>query len=411
MHFPLKLKQNFQRIPLQIWVIFAGSLIFSIGSSMAWPFLNIYLRERLNLPLRTTTLLISLRAVTGILASFIAGTICDKFGRRGVMLASLLGGTVYYFLMVYAQTIWQFAILMGIWGAMDLFYPIGSNSMIADMVKAEDRLEVYSLMRMVNNAGIAIGPIFGGILAIKSYSLIFYSASIGYFISFVIFLFTVKETLQKRTITGNEVKIPTKGYHDVLKDGVFVSTILMAVFIYMGSSIVFNLLSLYASETYGILESQISYVFTVNALMCVFLQLGAMKFTVRIHPMLVMVISSLFYTVGLLLYVVCANVIWYCICMGILTIGELLMSPTMLALTAKRAPADARGRYMSIYNLSHPIGNAFGPALAGLLYDQFIPQSIWYSAGFYCLIAAIGFSVLYRKNKDASWLQKISIDE
>ncbi|HRY20550.1 MAG TPA: MFS transporter, partial [Flexilinea sp.] len=69
------------------------------------------------------------------------------------------------------------------------------------------------------------------------------------------------------------------------------------------------------------------------------------------------------------------------------------------------------GRYMSIYNLSHPIGNAFGPALAGLLYDQFIPQSIWYSAGFYCLIAAIGFSVLYRKNKDASWLQKISIDE
>ena len=75
MHFPLKLKQNFQRIPLQIWVIFAGSLIFSIGSSMAWPFLNIYLRERLNLPLRTTTLLISLRAVTGILASFVAGTI------------------------------------------------------------------------------------------------------------------------------------------------------------------------------------------------------------------------------------------------------------------------------------------------------------------------------------------------
>ena len=78
------------------------------------------------------------------------------------MLASLLGGTVYYFLMVYAQTIWQFAILMGIWGAMDLFYPIGSNSMIADMVKAEDRLEVYSLMRMVNNAGIAIGRFSAG---------------------------------------------------------------------------------------------------------------------------------------------------------------------------------------------------------------------------------------------------------
>ena len=199
---------------------------------------------------------------------------------------------------------------------------------------------------------------------------------------------------------GNEVKIPTKGYHDVLKDGVFVSTILMAVFIYMGSSIVFNLLSLYASETYGILESQISYVFTVNALMCVFLQLGAMKLTVRIHPMLVMVISSLFYTVGLLLYVVCANVIWYCICMGILTIGELLMSPTMLALT-KNTVGCPREEIWYLQSFS-PIGNAFGPALASL-YDQFIPQSIWYSFWFYCLISfAIGFQCLPKESKDAS---------
>jgi MFS family permease len=127
------------------------------------------------------------------------------------MLASLLGGTVYYFLMVYAQTIWQFAVLMGIWGAMDLFYPIGSNSMIADMVKAEDRLEVYSLMRMVNNAGIAIGPIFAEYWQLKSYSPDFLFGIDRVFYLLRYFLFTVKETLQKRPVMGNEVKIPTRG--------------------------------------------------------------------------------------------------------------------------------------------------------------------------------------------------------
>ena len=97
-----------------------------------------------------------------------------------------------------ASSIWQFAILMGIWGALDLFYPVGSNAMIADLVPQEDRLEAYSLLRMMYNAGFAVGPIVGGILAARSYALIFHAAAIGYAISFVISILTIKETLHKK---------------------------------------------------------------------------------------------------------------------------------------------------------------------------------------------------------------------
>ena len=66
-----KLIYFFNRFPLQLWLVFLGNFIISVASSMSWPFLNIYLRQRLGLPLHLSTLLASTRAVTGIAASLI----------------------------------------------------------------------------------------------------------------------------------------------------------------------------------------------------------------------------------------------------------------------------------------------------------------------------------------------------
>ena len=91
------MKNNLSKYPRQFWLLMAGSLIFTTGASLVWPFLSIYIQEKLGIPLRYSTLLISLRAVSGIIASFFfAGTFADRFGRRFLILASLCGGFIYY---------------------------------------------------------------------------------------------------------------------------------------------------------------------------------------------------------------------------------------------------------------------------------------------------------------------------
>src|SRR3972149_2785052 len=59
--------------PRQFWLMFVGMLISTIGSSMIWPFLMIYVSERLGLPLTFTALLLTLNSGLGLISLFICG--------------------------------------------------------------------------------------------------------------------------------------------------------------------------------------------------------------------------------------------------------------------------------------------------------------------------------------------------
>jgi len=53
----------------QLWLLFWGTLAGSMGQSLIWPFLTIYIRERLGVPLTTVTLLFTLQSIAGFTAT------------------------------------------------------------------------------------------------------------------------------------------------------------------------------------------------------------------------------------------------------------------------------------------------------------------------------------------------------
>jgi hypothetical protein len=54
-----RLRQATASYPRQFWLLLWGMLVNSSGGSMVWPFLTIYLRQRLAIPLTTVTLLLT----------------------------------------------------------------------------------------------------------------------------------------------------------------------------------------------------------------------------------------------------------------------------------------------------------------------------------------------------------------
>ncbi|HEX7976010.1 MAG TPA: MFS transporter, partial [Anaerolineales bacterium] len=135
-----RIRQAQQAYPRQFWLLFWGMLISTIGASMIWPFLMIYVSGKLRLPLTTVASLMTLSAIMGLVFSFIAGPVTDRAGRKWVMVVSLLGNAAGYLLMSRAATLPQFALLMAFNGAVNPLYRVGADAMMADLIPPERRI-------------------------------------------------------------------------------------------------------------------------------------------------------------------------------------------------------------------------------------------------------------------------------
>ena len=412
----------YRSYPGQFWLLVAGTLLSSTGISMVWPFLTNYLHKSLNIPLTTITLMMTINSVMAILASFISGPTADRLGRRGVMLTSLFGGAVYFVLMSQARSAFAAGLLWSVWGALNPMYAVGANAMVADLVASDRRLEAYSILRIVNNVGVGIGPIFGGLLASSvSYSYAFFGAAAAYGIYGVITVFLVKETLpdevrRKLAAPGSlpvvrQIWQGMRELSQVLKDRLYMSFTGSFLLTIMSASLMFGFLLVYSQEQYGMPESQYSWIVTVNALMCIFVQVVVTRITLRFRPLPVLAVGALFYMVGVGSIAI-GNSFWpFVISMVIMTFGELIMTPTATTMVANLAPVDMRGRYMGVYTLIWPVAQGIGPAVASRVAAVTMPAALWYVGGVFGFASALWFFFISRRYPKVGHLPETPIEE
>jgi MFS family permease len=394
-----KLKLLYNEYPRQYWLMIAGIVISTAGGSMIWPFLLIYASGKLNLPLSTVATLISINAGTGLFASFLAGTLADKIGRKVVMVFSLaLNGIAYLFLMR-AETYPQFVILMVFIGLSNPLYQVGADAMLADMIPSEKRTDAYAINRIANNAAFGIGPAVGGFLASTSYNLAFYGAGAGFIIYSLLLFFLAHETLDKTVseTKANSLADPApgaEGYAHVFRDkGYMAFVALMAVGL-IAPTMLWILMPVYAKTNFGIPEAQYGWIPTTNAMMCVFIQYAVTQVTRRHKTLPVMAAGMLIYAFGVGSVTLMTSFWGFWLSMVILTFGELTIVPTASKYVADIAPADMRGRYMSVYWFGWGFARTLSPLIGGFLNDNLFPQAIWIGGLLIGLSSTLGLMLL-----------------
>src|SRR5512136_2370705 len=107
-----RLQNLASRYPRQFWLMFCGMFLSSVGASMIWPFLMLYVSEKLKVPLTVAGGLSALNATMAVVSSFVGGPITDKAGRKGVMAISLIANGLTYAFMGQANSLPAFAVLM-----------------------------------------------------------------------------------------------------------------------------------------------------------------------------------------------------------------------------------------------------------------------------------------------------------
>jgi MFS family permease len=370
-----------------------------------WPFLNIYLTEQLGIPLSVATMLPLLEQGVSVFTALGAGSVADRYGRKGLMVLSLGAVAGVYLLMGFASTWWMFVALMALRGFFLPLYRVAGDTMVGDLITDEDRrLPAYSLLRTVNNLGVAIGPVLGGIVAAYSYRASFLAAAATLAFFALLVGAGMVETLPKRApdahglaqISGAR---PLKragglGYKVILLDTLFMLAVLAFTFNGMGAGLPFQLIGIYGKENFAITEDQTGLIIMVNAMMVVGFQVPVASYVRRFNSLKVLAAGALFYAVGVGSIALGSTFYHFALSMAVLTIGELLIAPTFTSFTVNLAGEEMRGRYMSVYAIGFSFSRGLGPAIAGRVYDNISPAYVWIMGGGFNLIAALLFMLL-----------------
>jgi MFS family permease len=390
-----KIRSLYNEYPRQYWLMIAGIVLATAGGSMIWPFMLIYASGKLDLPLSTVATLISINAGTGLFASVIAGTLADRIGRKVVMNFSLTMTGIAYYLMMYAETYPQFVGLMIMIGLSNPMYQVGADAMLADIIPSEKRTDAYAINRIANNAAFAMGPAVGGFLAATSYNFAFYGATIGFLAYSLLLFFLAKETLNA-SVSRTSLPVPQRGgFGRVLQDKgymAFVTTVSLGL---IAPTMLWILMPVYAKTNFGIPENLYGWIPTTNGLMCVFVQLPITRITRRFPTLPVLGVGMLIYALGAGSVALMGGFWGFWLSMVILTFGELTLVPTASKYVADIAPADLRGRYMSIHWLGWGLARTLSPIVGGFLNDTISPRSIWIGGLLIGLTSALGIFLLH----------------
>lgn len=125
----------------------------------------------------------------------VIGALSDRYGRRPVLLGSLIGFTIDYLFLSFAPTIaWLFVgrVVAGIMGAS---FTTG-GAYIADISKPEERAKNFGLIGAAFGLGFIIGPVLGGFLGSVGLRVPFMFSAGLTFVNFLFGFFILPESLK-----------------------------------------------------------------------------------------------------------------------------------------------------------------------------------------------------------------------
>ncbi|MDO9300131.1 MAG: MFS transporter [Anaerolineales bacterium] len=393
-----KISKLYHEYPRTFWIVIAITFIDRIGGSLLFPFFALYITSKFEVGMTDVGVLFAAFSVSSFVGSTIGGALTDRFGRKSIIMFGLIASsfsTVAMGLIGSFQAFFFLAFFVGI--LTDVAGP-AHQAMIADILPEEKRADGYGILRVAFNLSVVIGPAIGGILASRSYLLLFLSdAAISLLTVILIAIFLPETKPEAHPDAPKETMAGTfAGYGQVFRNTafmLFLGAVMLQVFTYMNMN---TALGVYLRNEHGTPESGYGLLLSINAAMVVLMQFPITRRITKYPPMLMMAAGTFLYVIGFSMYGFVTTYAMFVVAMVILTVGEMVVSPVSQALVASFAPEEMRGRYMAVSGFSWAIPFAIGPYLAGLIMDGPKPHLLWYAAGLVGMLSTFAFLALYR---------------
>jgi DHA1 family tetracycline resistance protein-like MFS transporter len=317
-------------------------------------------------------------SVAQLFGAVLLGRLSDRYGRRPVMLMSLLGSALAFTGAGLAQSLWQLIAsraLAGLFGGSIAT----AQAYVADVTEPKDRAKYMGLIGASIGMGFVLGPFIGAEMSRFGFSAAsFLAAGLSLF-DLVLALFFLKEPPAPRPAAdaeqaGSADGLPRRRQRVSLRYALsqpVIGRLLAASFVtsfaFVGMEATFALLG---KQRFDLGPATMGRFFALIGIVLAVVQGGVVgRLVARLGERRVALIGSLVLSLSLL------AIPWSpkLVCLGgvmlIMATGQGLLLPSTSTLISRCTPASMQGGILGVNQSLSAGARAVGPVLAGALFD------------------------------------------
>ena len=360
----------------KLTVLMVTAFVDMLGLIIVYPLLPFYAQTFGASPVAIGVLFASF-SVSQLIASPVLGEWSDRWGRRPVLIFSLLGTVVSFAMLALAQS------LLMLFAARIIDGLSGGNittarAYIADVTEPHERAKAYGMLGAAFGLGFIVGPALAGVFSHISYTAPIWAAAAVTVIATAMAWFWLPETVHRGSAATMS---PWRALPDVFSRRQ-IRPLLMADFLYWASFSVCNTtFALFASRRFGFDVAQTGYVLAAFGFLGVIVQVGMVGPIVRalgVHRtfLLGLVIAG----IGWAMVGISHSLAVFLAALVPAGIGVGLCNAALITLVSHAASKEEQGKVQGAAGALESLGRTIGPVWGNGALQRFGEASPYASA-------------------------------
>jgi DHA1 family tetracycline resistance protein-like MFS transporter len=373
-------------------IIFLTIFVNLVGFGIIIPLLPFYAETFGASPL-VIGLLFAVFSVCQLVAAPILGDWSDRYGRRPILIFSLLGTVASFVLLALARSITMLFIARIVDGLS------GGNistarAYVADITEPKDRARAYGLIGMAFGLGFIFGPALSGVLAKVSITApIWAAAAITLLATAVAWLWLPETVHRAQAGTG----MPFRNLPDLLRRPAL-GRVLVIDFVYWFAFAIFQTtFALFTARRFRFDASQTGYFFSAFGILGAIVQGGLIRPVVhRLGDKPTFIVGLVCSACGLVAATLTHSVAVFAVTLVPLALGIGFGHPTISSLVSRAARGDEQGRVQGAASAVESLGRTVGPIWGNASLQRFGEGMPYLSAAAFLMVTlllSIGYHV------------------
>ncbi|HEV2804432.1 MAG TPA: MFS transporter [Chthoniobacterales bacterium] len=383
-----------KRSPL--FVLFLTVFIDLVGFGIVIPILPLY-AENFHASPVTIGWLTGIYSGMQIIFTPILGKLSDRFGRRPVLLVSIVGTAIGFACMGFAHSLtllFAGRIIAGITGG-NIAIP---QAYIADVTAPEKRSRAMGMIGAAFGLGFTFGPLIGGMMSRISYGAPFFFSAVLAVINAGLIYLLLPESLSRehRTQPRKEASILEVFRHG--RGAMFAVVLCTYFFLVIGFSIMTTLFALFTEKRFGYDAQANGYMFGFVGIVSVIVQGGLIGRLIKIFGEVNLARTGMVLTsISLAFLPLCNGLAFLLLVSAGLSAGSGIAGPPLSGLASQLVESNWQGRALGLFQSAGSMARLLGPLFGGwlLMFDLQKPTAHYGYTPFFAGAALCFVGVLF----------------